>query len=177
MESDSGDNYERFVQLLSKNEPQIRAFLRSMLYSWNDVDEVMQNTSLVLWRKFSKFEADSNFLAWACTIARFEVLSFRRSKARDRHVFSEDLIKQLSETAQDYLVEEASDEREALQFCLRKLPETLRKSLLAAYEPGVKIREVAQEVGKTANAFYKILNRTRASLLNCITEQLTLKNR
>ncbi|MFK5924759.1 MAG: hypothetical protein QM496_21485 [Verrucomicrobiota bacterium] len=32
---------------------------------------------------------------WARMIARFEVLKFRRSMARDRHVFREDLMDQL----------------------------------------------------------------------------------
>ena len=49
---------------------------------------------------------------------------------------------------------------------------------MAAYEPGVKLNEVARELGKSAGAFYKKLNRTRASLLDCIeTEMARVRER
>ena len=87
-EHDSSD-YERFVTTFTRNEPAIRAFLRSLLPSWEDAVEVMQNTSLVLWRKFDTFDPNTDFLKWAFVVARFEALKYRRSMARDRHVFDE----------------------------------------------------------------------------------------
>ena len=44
--------YESFVRLYSEHEPQIRAYLRSLLPTWQDVNEVIQNVAVVLWRKF-----------------------------------------------------------------------------------------------------------------------------
>lgn len=165
--SETDDRYERFVQLFTRCEPSLRAFVRSLVFSWDDVDEIMQNTSLVLWRKFSDFDPDTDFMKWACVVARFEVLSWRRDKARDRHVFDEDVVNLLAEEAAAG-AERLSNQRHALEKCLRKLPENLRRIVLAAYEPGVKLNEVAEELGKSATAFYKTLNRTRAKLQECI---------
>jgi len=148
--------------------------VRSLLSSWDDVDEVMQNTGLVLWRKFGEFDPNTDFMRWACVVARFEVLAFRRDKARDRHVFDEDVIELVAEEAASRQ-ETWSAERRALEICLRKLPEHLRRVVMAAYEPGVKLHEVATRLGKTATAFYKLLNRTRASLLDCVQAQLALE--
>ena len=76
--------YEQFVQLFARHEPGLRSFLRSLLPTWEDVDEVMQQTCLVLWQKFGDFELGTDFGRWACTAARFEVLKYRRKMARDR---------------------------------------------------------------------------------------------
>lgn len=163
------------MTLFTRHERALRAFVRSLVYRWEDVDEVMQNTGLVLWRKFPEFDAtgedrETDFFRWACVVARFEVLSWRRDRARDRHVFDEDLVELLAAEA-DEARETLSAERQALELCLRKLPDDLRRVVLSAYEPGVKLNEVAKELGKTATAFYKKLNRTRASLLDCVRRE------
>lgn len=168
------EQYEQFVKLFTRHEQGLRAFVRSLVFSWDDVDEIMQNTGVVLWRKFGDFDPATNFMSWACVVARFEVLAWRRDKARDRHVFDQDLVEMLAEEAAESH-ELLTAERRALDVCLHKLPENLRSVVVAAYEPGVKLHEVAGQLGKSATAFYKMLNRTRSSLLDCITEQVALE--
>jgi len=63
--------YETFVRLLLEHEPRVRAFLRGLLPTWQDVDEVTQEASLVAWRKFGDFEEGSSFGGWLLTIACF----------------------------------------------------------------------------------------------------------
>ena len=82
---------ENFVQLFASNERHLRAFVRSMGLDWTAVDDVVQTISLVMWRKWSTFDPATDFMRWARVIARFEVLKFRRTMARDRHVFTDDL--------------------------------------------------------------------------------------
>src|SRR6056297_854003 len=73
MESDSQDDrYEQFVSLFTRHEPGLRAFVRSLVFSWDDANEIMQNTGLVLWRKFDTFDPETDFMRWACVVARFE---------------------------------------------------------------------------------------------------------
>ncbi len=163
------DSYEQFVTFFTRSEPALRAFIRSLLPSWEDAVEVMQNTSLVLWRKFDTFDQDTEFLKWAFVVARFEVLKYRRTIARDRHVFDEDLVNRLAaESAEESDPLEA--ERRALQICLAKLPRNQQDLLKAAYEPGTKIKDLAHRIGKSATALYKSLNRSRQMLLNCIEQ-------
>ena len=58
----SDAEYRQFVVLFQKNEAALRCLVRSLLPSWNDVDDIMQEVSLVLWDKFADFDPDSNFL-------------------------------------------------------------------------------------------------------------------
>jgi len=170
LESESND-YEQFVKLFSKHEPALRRFVRSLVYSWDDVDDVMQNTGLVLWRKFSDFDPETNFMNWASVVARFEVLTWKRDRARDRHVFDDELISMLAEES-DAESEKLIAHRRALDSCLEKLPEELRRVVVAAYEPGVKLNEVAEKIGSSATGFYKKLRRTRESLMACIEAEV-----
>ena len=114
--------YEEFTRQFVRAEPGLRAFLRALLPTSEDVMEVLQNTSLVLWKKFESFEPGTNFHAWACVIARFEVLKYRRTKARDRHVCSEDIIELVADEANEAAVP-MERERAALRDCLAKLKE------------------------------------------------------
>lgn len=172
MQDNSTDaNYERFVALFTEHEPGLRAFIRSLTFSWDDADEVMQNTGLVLWRKFDSFDQTTNFMRWACVVARFEVLAWRRDKARDRHVFDEDLVNLIAAEAEEEH-ETLGRERRALEICMEKLPEKQHRIVMAAYEPGVRLNQVAERLGKTATAFYKILNRARGGLLQCIEAEV-----
>lgn len=163
------ESYEQFVTLFTRNEPALRAFTRSLLPSWDDAVEVMQNTSLVLWRKFDTFDQNTEFLKWAFVVARFEVLKYRRAIARDRHVFDEDLVNRLAEEAEEE-IDSLEAERRALQSCLAKLPEQQQALVKSAYEPGTKIKDLAQQIGKSATALYKMLKRTRQLLLTCIEQ-------
>src|SRR5262245_34097718 len=86
------DAYAAFVQAFAPHEPALRALVRPLVPTWEDLDEVIQQTCLVMLRKYAEFEPGTSFLSWACTIARFEVMTYRRRHARDRHVFSEELL-------------------------------------------------------------------------------------
>lgn len=170
MNMDAG--YEAFVQLLVAHEPGARAYLRGLLPSWHDVDEVMQGTSLVAWRKFGEYQPGTNFGGWLLTIARFEALKHRRQMARSPLVFSEDVWELLAHEADaEPPVSEAR--RAALEQCLGKLPAAQRELVLKAHTPGVRLNEVAHSSGRSEPAFYKAIQRLRLALLECIDRTVT----
>lgn len=170
-QSDSSADYERFVQLLVAHEGRLRGFLRSLLPGWDAVEEVTQETSLVAWRKFSRFEPGSNFMAWAGTIARFEALKYLRTRQRDRLVFSDEVFDLLASEALEES-ETLARERRALDGCLGKLDAPQRELLQLSYQPGVRFHEIAAQTGKSATAFYKTIQRLRSALLDCIEREL-----
>ena len=158
---------EEFVRLLTTNERRVRAFIYGLVPDPAAVDEIMQEVSVVLWKKFDQYEKGTEFIRWAYVVARYEVLMYRRKKARDRHVFDENLLEIL---ADEYVEEEAelSRERRALDSCMADLGELERKLLLTAYAQGQKINQLAEERGTTPMSLYKKLNRLRKKLLGCI---------
>jgi RNA polymerase sigma-70 factor (ECF subfamily) len=143
--------------------------------TWTDADEVLQQTALVIWKKFDQFDASgderTDFIRWACVIARFEGLAYRRKMARDRLVFSEDLMELM---ANEYTEEQnlRRHEHAALQACLAQLPEAQSKLLRLAYTPGEKIKEIAAQAGASPASFYMKLNRLRKSLATCVRTRI-----
>ena len=47
-----------------------------------DADEVFQDTSITLWKKFDQYRPDLDFRAWACRIAYYKVLKLRDRQTR-----------------------------------------------------------------------------------------------
>ena len=172
--SSDNERYEAFVRLLVEHEPRVRSFLRGLLPTWHEVEEVTQEASLIAWRKFDDFEDGTSFGGWLLTIARFEALKYRRRVARSPLVFADDVW--------DLLADEASGEdvqqirRQHLEVCLGNLERSKRELLLNVYSPGVVMREVALQSGKSEQAFYKVIQRLRAVVLTCVTKALAVEN-
>lgn len=164
---------EQFVQMFALHERNVRAFIRSMGLDWFAVDDVVQTVSLVMWRKWDEFDPDTDFMQWARAIARFEVLKFRRKMARDRHVFRDDVMELLADATEELQAETSPKKyHTALQQCLNTLPPKSGRLIQAAYAGDRTIREVAEDVGQSATAFYKTLNRIREKLRLCIKHRL-----
>lgn len=159
--------HEQFLRFFAEHEPALRTFVRSLLPSRGDAAEVMQETAVVLWRKFAEFDAARDFRKWAFGVARYEALAHLRDRARDRHVFDDELVGRLADEAAA-AADRHEMQREALETCLQKLPETQRSLVLAAYAKGARMDELAAQRGRTAMSLYKLLQRIRQALLECM---------
>ncbi|MBT5715287.1 MAG: RNA polymerase subunit sigma-24, partial [Opitutae bacterium] len=74
-------------------EPSVRAYVRAGVFAYQDVTEIMQEVSIVAWNKFSQLSnPEEGFGKWMCVIARYEILKFRQTKARDKIVLDEGVI-------------------------------------------------------------------------------------
>lgn len=166
--------YERFMSLFVGSERAIRAYVRSLLRSSQDVDDLMQNISLACWHKFDQFDADGSgqdFVRWCCVIARFEVLRFRRSRARDRLVLSDEVIELLATDAEERL-QRSEAERQALAGCLQKFSEAERRLLLSIHTQGDSISRIAVESNEKARRLYSKLNTLRDLVADCVRASL-----
>jgi len=165
--SDASNNHEKFIELLTKHEGLIRASIRAVIRRTEDVDEVMQVVSLTAWRRFDSVTDVDGFTKWACVIARFEILKFQRSKARDRFELDETLMaKIVDEGAEDLLVR--GRRMELLDDCVKRLRESRRSLVLQAYAPGCSMKALAERLGKSQEGLYQLLRRIRLELKRCV---------
>ena len=58
-----------------------------------------------------------------------------------------------------------------LEACLKKLPEARRDLVMQAYEPGSSIKNIAIQLGKSADGIYQLLRRIRLNLKRCVERQ------
>jgi len=165
------DAYERFTALLVTSQPAILGFIRTLLPQTSEAEDLLQKTCLIAWQKFDRFDPSTKFSTWACQIAYFEVKNYLRTKARDRHVFSDEVLDQLAdETPRDS--DRLAAERAALHRCVESLVPTERSLLAQAYDPGTTIQQIAEKLGRSANSLYKQLSRIRRRLHACITARI-----
>ena len=52
----SHEAVDAFVRLLGQNQRRLFLYIMSMVPNWNDAEEIIQETNLVLWREFARFD-------------------------------------------------------------------------------------------------------------------------
>lgn len=156
-----------YLEQVTRSQRTLHAVLWSLLRNEADVDDVLQETNVALWRKADEFDPSRDFLAWALGIAQMQVLAFRKRQQRRKLVFDDELLNTLAAEAAQH-ASELEPRRAALAACLQKLPEEHRHLVTRRYEPGGSVNEIAQEQGKTPKAVSEMLRRIRAALLECI---------
>jgi len=166
--TDSDPIHSRFLGHCAEHEAALHCFVRSLVGSREEAREIMQEVLVILWEKF---EGVTEFRPWAFGVARHVVQRHLRRRARDRHVFDEDLVARLAEEAADSETLHLG-QREALDHCLQKLPDVQRELVLTAYTKGVRMDELAALRGQTPMALYKLLQRIRQALLECVRRAL-----
>jgi RNA polymerase sigma-70 factor (ECF subfamily) len=166
------ERMKQFVELYSQHYPRLQYYLMALLPISNDAADVMQETSLVLWKKFDSFEIGTNFLAWACKIARLEVLKHYERGGRSTKLFDTRVLEQLAVQVNDSTARPAPP-LEILESCLAVLSETDRKLIRRRYEPDTTVNQIAEEIDVTANSLSKMLGRIRRALLTCMERKLS----
>jgi len=160
---------DEFVRLLTASQPALYACILSLLPDRPSAQDVLQETNVTLWHKADDFEPGTNFMAWAARIARYHVLNFRRKAKRDRLVFDDQIIAELSSRQEDR-IEDAGRYSARLQQCLEKLTDEHRDLLMKRYSFGGSVQAIAAARGQSAGAVSQLLYRIRESLLNCLSQ-------
>src|SRR5688500_12316524 len=76
--------------------PEVRGYILALLPDMSRADDVFQETFLTVSRKAGDFRPGTNFLAWACAIARYKVLEALRKRPDSAQALSEEVIDSLS---------------------------------------------------------------------------------
>lgn len=156
---------------LAAIQPRLYGFILKRLADRDQTLEVLQRTNLVICQKSVEFEAGSSFVAWAFTIARFQVMAWRKTQAGGRLVFTDavyDLLDRSPEAEAD-----AVDRRiPLLRQCVEKLGEPDRHLVQHRYRDGEPTRSIADRLEKSVDAVAMRLMRIRRQLADCVSTAL-----
>lgn len=172
MSSDPQEKGSQLLQLFARHSRELRAYARIILPSVDSIDDVMQEASVVIWKKQDQLRCEDEFLPWAKVIVRNISFRHRRKLMRDRHVFDDDLVERILTEEDDEHDNHCSQEYGALIICLNKLPEDRRQLLLAPYRNNGGVKEIAEATNRSPNSLYKLLQRLRVKLMRCIQTEL-----
>ena len=164
---------EAFVRALTESQTALRGYCQASLGHGEEAKEALQRTSIVLWKKCNHWNPDTEFLRWAISVAKFEVLGVIRDRQRDkkRIVFASDVVEVMVDEASE-VVDVISDRATALEACLELLSDRNRETLSAYYVHGRSIQDVAATQGKGISALKVMLLRLRRKLGECVERRL-----
>lgn len=172
-EPDLSDRPAQFMQLYTRFHRQLYVYIATLVPNPLDAQDLLQETSLTLWKKFADFQPNTSFLAWARTVARFRVLQFLEKSGRGVALLPPEVLDLLAGHAVANLSEEAEASHfEALRECLERLRSVDRELIHLRYHRKVAVQEMAAEQGRSPNAISQSLARIRGALFDCVRGKL-----
>ena len=134
----------------------------------------MQDVSEVMWTKYTSVRPVENFGAWAVRIAHNKILNYITKRNRSQQLFSAEVLEDIASRTQSSC-EHMTERIDALRHCLRRLSSGDRRLILLRYEDGRTVKEVAGQVGRSAQGMYKTMARIHDILLRCVRRRLALE--
>ncbi len=168
------DPAEQFVKLWIQFQPEIKRYVFLLLPRKADADDVLQTAASRLWEKFSEYDQERSFVSWATGFTYLEILKWRQRQARERLVFSDNLLAKIDSRVEEELPQ-AESQRKALDECLQKLSEQDRNMLLRCHGKHGAVKQEAERTNTTARKLYYWVGRIRMGLLKCINDSLATK--
>ena len=167
----SAERQEEFVRLLNGAHGRLLRFVVSLVTRRQDAEDILQKASVTMWRRFADFKSGTDFVAWACTVAAYEVKNFRRALGRSRVLFDDAIVEVLAaERIAD--LKHYDDRLDALEECVKKLDESSRLLVDAIYTRGEEIKDLAIREGRAPQTLYNRLNIIRKLLTECMQKKL-----
>ena len=167
------DRGEELMTLIVSSQKPLYAYIRTLAGPASDVDDILQEVNLVLWRKGHEFEGRGQFLSWACHIAYIQVLAYCQKRRREKQVyFDESVLSDLAEYVSGE-VERIDERLEALRGCLAKLSPERRRMIQLRYEEGGSVQKgCRRNLDRPVGSVRVALHRMRHLLAECIERTL-----
>jgi RNA polymerase sigma-70 factor, ECF subfamily len=150
-------NEKSFMKLFLKHENAFRAFGRSLLPNWDSVDDVLQEASVVMWKKNKQLEDESGFLPWGKVIVRIQSLKHIQKIKSEKLVFSLETLNVIAAEVSEEKEKDYASRESALKICLQRFSDSQRTLLMAPYYQHGSIKVLATKNKVSVNSLYKKL--------------------
>jgi RNA polymerase sigma-70 factor len=160
-----------FSALVREHAPMLLTYIRTMIDDPGTVDDVFQETMIVAWRRFDDYDSSRPLARWLRGIARKLVLAHYRRLGRGPVYCDEAVLRAIDEqmAAIDHRTGDTwNDKVAALDSCMERLSEPLRRSVELFYRDSWKTEEIAARMSTSREAIKKRLQRARDLLAECL---------
>jgi len=158
--------YQEFLGILQHNKRRIFGFILAAVPQYSTAEDIMQDTIIRLWSKFSTYTYGTNFSAWGISCARYVIMEYRK-KNRSAFVQFDSLA--MDNLSESFEKDDHADNRvEALRNCLKKLPDIHQRIIRMRYSENLTVKEIALKIGRPIHGMYKAVVKIQNSLQECI---------
>ena len=170
--NDSDAKRDRVLKAALDCRAELMSYARSLLGNYAAAEDVVQEATLVVARKFDQFQEGTSMLAWCRSIVRLEVLRAKQRNRRER-TLSERLLDDAIDAAFDEFQtarrrDDAESWREALEHCLGRVPERGQGVLRARFVDELSYQQIGERIGMTIEAVRKALFRLKKQVRSCV---------
>ena len=162
-----------YGDLVRRYRPEVRKVALLMLADGMITENVVQQTFINAYERLNDFRRGEDFGHWVKAIARNLVRDELKKSSRERGrmaLYRDYLIAKLSTEDQGERREQILVE--ALTHCRAKLPEVAARAIELRYDRELSFDEVADSIGRSAEATRQIVTRARIALKVCIQRRL-----
>ena len=165
-----GTRTELLVRLLSKHQEDLFRYIFALLPHEADARDVLQETSVALYRKFADYDPAKSFLPWAYRFAYLEVLKQRERNQRGARLLNPDLIERLAREREEQ--ESVLQARlRALDQCLDELSPDDQALIRQRYQEKTPTEKLVRQSGASRRTLFRLLDRIRRMLFECISRR------
>jgi len=160
-----------FSALVREHAQMLLTYIRTMIDDPGTVDDLFQETMIVAWRRFDDYDLGRPLAPWLRGIARKLILAHFSHQAKGPVYCSESVLRAIDRqmVAIDHRQGDTwSDKVAALESCVERLSEPLRRSIELFYRDSCKTEEIAAQMNTTREAIKKRLQRARDLLAGCL---------
>ncbi|MCI0456789.1 MAG: sigma-70 family RNA polymerase sigma factor [Gemmataceae bacterium] len=162
---------ELLVRLLSRHQEELFRYIYALLPHEEDARDVLQETSVALYRKFADYDPSKPFLAWAYRFAYLEVLKQRARNQRGSRLLSREILERLALEREPH--EAVLQARlQALESCLEELSGGERELIRQRYLGKVRTEDLVRQCGASRRTLFRKLDRIRRLLFDCISRRV-----
>lgn len=167
----AGDR-EAFRTIIVTCQPSLCALVASILPSHLEIDDVVQQSFMIAYRKLPSYAIGTDFHAWISAIARFEALNERRRWIADQKMLQQFTDHVRIQESVGAIWEQGVDLDTTLfthlQQCLTALDERAASMLRAYYYDHQDTDALAQRFGRDSSWVRVTLFRARQALAACL---------
>ncbi len=171
------DGPARVAQLLMRHRGVLFAYLLAALRNPHDAEDLLQDVSLAATSSWSQYDPATPFLPWAREIARRRILDYAGKRARRPALLDPEVLARLDVAAARLDPHADEPRRDALRRCLEGLGERVRRVLELRYDERLGVGDVAGRSGRSVQATYALLKRTKELLRDCVARRLASEGR
>jgi RNA polymerase sigma-70 factor (ECF subfamily) len=168
------DVSEAFLKVFLPNQKRILSYILCYIPNRADADDVFQNTTTVLWKKFYQYTDGTDFLAWSTAIARFEIISCYKKKKRDGLLHFDEQTQQILDADMKSFSTQFDQRVDALRKCLKRLIADEVQILRMRYEEDLSFVRIANRLNISSTAAFKKVSKIHSRLIQCIRQRIAL---
>ena len=171
MSPENSPSTEQLVLLLTQHQDKLFRYIFSLVGDEADARDILQETSLSLYRTLEQYDASRPFLPWAYRFSYLKVLKHREKETRSLLLFSEDVMDLLAQERER--IEPELDQRlQLLDGCLGKLTAHDKELVTSRYAMRQSAEEMMQRFAMSRRTLFRKLELLRQRLHECVTNQL-----